>query len=165
MVTTITDVLNTWNDIGVFSYMIPFLLIFAIIFAILEKTEILGKNRTIGTIVAASIGLLSLQFDFVSEFFAVIFPRFGIGISIFIVALIFLGFFSTGENGKPGTPVAIIGWVVAVGVIIWSLSAWDNWSSQLGFGGWFAENIWSVIVLGILVAIIVFVAKSGKKDE
>ena len=91
--TTITDILNIWNDIGVFSYVIPFLLIFAVISAILDKSKILGDNRMIESIVAASIGLLSLQFDFVSEFFAVIFPRFGIGISVFIVLLIMIGFF------------------------------------------------------------------------
>ena len=89
MVTTVTDVLNIWNDLGVFSYIIPFLLIFAVIFAILDKTHILGAdNRAIQAIVAVSIGLLSLQFDFVSEFFAIIFPRFGMGIAIFIVLVL-----------------------------------------------------------------------------
>ena len=161
MVTTVTDVLNIWNDLGVFSYVIPFLLIFAIIFAILDKTGILGDNKTIESIVAASIGLLSLQFDFVSAFFAVIFPRFGIGISIFIVMLIMLGFFYPDDlnRGK----VAWIGWVVGIGVVLWSLSAWDQWSGSSGFGGWFVENIWSVIVLAILVTIIIVAAKSGKK--
>ena len=42
MVVSITDVLNTWADLGVFSYVIPFLLIFAVVYAILEKTKILG---------------------------------------------------------------------------------------------------------------------------
>jgi len=164
MVTTVTDVLNIWNDLGVFSYVIPFLLIFAVIFAILDKTGLLGENKTIESIVAASIGLLSLQFDFVSEFFAVIFPRFGIGISIFIVLLIMLGFFYNGEDLKKGK-VAWIGWTVGIGVVIWSLSAWDEWSGSSGFGGFFVENIWSIIVLSVLVAIIIITAKSGKKKE
>ena len=93
MAMTITDVLNSWNDIGVFSYVIPFLLIFAVVYAILQKSGVLGDNKTIDAIVAAAIGLLSLQLDFVATFFAVIFPRFGIGIAIFLVALIFIGFF------------------------------------------------------------------------
>ena len=166
MATTVTDVLNIWNDLGVFSYVIPFLLIFAIIFAVLDKSKILGENKTIGSIVAASIGLLSLQFDFVSEFFAVIFPRFGIGISIFIVGLIMLGFFYPADkDGKFSGKVAWIGWTVAIGVILWSLSAWDEWSGQSGFGGFFVENIWSIIVLSVLVTIIIVTAKSGKKSS
>ena len=73
MVTTVTEVLNIWNDIGVFSYVIPFLLIFAVVFAIMDKTKMFssqGKdNRGIIALIAVSISLLSLQFDFVSEFF------------------------------------------------------------------------------------------------
>ena len=115
MVTTITDVLNIWNDLGVFSYMIPFLLLFAVVFAILEKSKILGGNKPIMSIVAASIGLLALQFDFVSEFFAVIFPRFGVGISIFLVLLIMIGFFF--PKGNPFGEGQWIGWVIGIGVV------------------------------------------------
>ena len=163
MVTTITDVLNIWNDVGVFSYVIPFLLIFAVVFAILDKTKMLsgsdGENRGIIAIIAVAIGLLSLQFDFVSEFFAVIFPRFGVGLALFLVIIIFLGFFypTTGDR-----KVAWVGWVVGIGIFIWSLSSWDEWSSQLGFGGWFVENVWALIVLGILVAIIVAFVKGSE---
>ncbi|MDH3353296.1 MAG: hypothetical protein OEL87_02510 [Nanoarchaeota archaeon] len=167
MVTTITEVLNIWNNMGVFSYMIPFLLIFAVVFAILDKTKMLSSadndNRMIIAIISASIGLLSLQFDFVSTFFAVIFPRFGIGLALFLVILIFVGFFHPeGSEGKWSIKIAWVGWVVGVGVFIWSLSAWDEWSSQMGFGGWFVENIWAILVLGILIGLILAVARSGK---
>ena len=157
MVTTVTDVLNIWNDMGVFSYVIPFLLIFAIIFAILDKTKILGDNRPIESIVATSIGLLSLQFDFVSEFFAIIFPRFGMGIAIFIVLIIMVGFFFPADSdiGK----MKWIGYTVGIGVVLWAITSWDQWYSYNGFGGWFAENIWSIIVLAILVTVVVVVTK------
>jgi len=162
MVMTITSVLNIWNEMGVFSYVIPFLLIFAVIFAMLDKGKILGDNKPIEAIVASAIGLLALQFDFVSEFFAIIFPRFGIGISVFIVFLIMLGFFYPATDGKFPGKVAWIGWTVGIGVVIWSLSAWDQWSSYSGFGGWFVEYIWSLIVLAVLIVIIILTAKSGK---
>jgi len=169
MVTSITEVLNIWNEIGVFSYVIPFLLIFAVVFAILDKTGMLsGKdsdNKTIIAIIAVAIGLLSLQFDFVSEFFAIIFPRFGVGLALFLVVLIFLGFFSPeGANGKFGWSVKWIGWVVGIGVFIWALSSWDQWSSYAGFGGWFVENVWALIILGGVIAVIFAVrgTSSGK---
>jgi len=167
MVTTITEVLNIWNNMGVFSYLIPFLLIFAVVFAIMDKTKMLsgkdGENKWIIAIIAVSIALLSLQFDFVSEFFAVIFPRFGVGLSLFLVVLIFLGFFYP-ENNKDGWSgkVAWIGWVVGIGVFLWALSSWDQWNSYGGFGGWFADNVWALIILGILIAIIIITVRSGK---
>jgi len=157
MVTTITEVLNIWNEMGVFSYVIPFLLIFAVVFAILKKTKILGdENDGILAIVSVALGLLSLQFDFVSEFYAVVFPRFGIGLSLFLVALIFVGFFSKNASEKENTGLRVIGSIVAVGIVIWSLSAWGQWNDFGGFGGWFSENIWAILILGVVVGIIAY---------
>jgi hypothetical protein len=166
MVMTITEVLNIWNEMGVFSYVIPFLLIFAVIYAILEKTEILGENKAIGAIVSVAVGLLALQFDFVSEFFAIIFPRFGVGLALFLTILIFLGFFTPeDEHGKLGWSVKWVGWVVGIGIFIWALSSWDQWSGQVGFGGWFVQNVWALIILGVVIGVIIAIAKSGKNKE
>jgi len=163
MATTITSVLNIWNEMGIFSYVIPFLLIFAVVFAILDKTKILGDgNRSILAIISASVSLLALQFGFVSEFFALIFPRFGVGLSIFLVLLIFVGFFfPTTQDGTKGKWIGI---VVGAGVVIWALSSWQEWTNYSGFGGWFGENIWALVVLGIIIAIIAIVAKKGKDN-
>lgn len=159
---TFTDLLNYLNMMGVFSYVIPFLLIFAVVFAILEKSGILGKdNKAIWAIVATSIGLLALQFDYVPRFFAVIFPRFGIGLSIFLVLLIMLGFFYSKDLSKGR--VAWIGWVVGIGVAIWALSSYDEWFGD--FGGWFSDYIYAIIILAALVAIIIVTAKGGKKKK
>jgi len=170
--TNITEVLNIWNDIGVFSYVIPFLLIFSIIFAILQKSHILSDeknpNKAILAIISVSAGLLSLQFDFVSEFFAVIFPRFGIGISILLVAVIFIGFLNQGIEGKNDTSkkaMAAIGWLVGVSIVFWSLSEWDNFSSVGGFGIYFSDNFWSLVVLGVIIAAIAFAIKSPSSSS
>lgn len=162
MVTTITDVLNIWNEMGVFSYVIPFLLIFAVVFAILKKTKILGEdNDGVLAIISVSIGLLALLNDHVSRFYEIVFPRFGIGLSLFLVILIFLGFFYPGDsNGK----VAWVGWVVGIGVFIWSLNSWDEWTNYAGFGGWFSENFWALIVLGIIIAMISITMKPKNND-
>lgn len=170
MVTTITEVLNLWNNIGVFSYAIPFLLIFAVVFAILDKSKMLSsrnnENKGIIAIIAVSVALLSLQFDFVSEFFSVIFPRFGIGVSLFLVVLIFLGFFYPANgDGKFGKEVTWIGWLVGIGVFIWALSSWDEWNSYSAFGGWFVENVWALIILGIIVAVVLVTMKSKDSDS
>ncbi|MCH7850496.1 MAG: hypothetical protein IH845_02525 [Nanoarchaeota archaeon] len=168
--TTITDVLNIWNDIGVFSYVIPFLLIFAIVFAILQKSKLLSDkdhdNKAILAIISVSVSLLSLQFDIVSEFFAIIFPRFGMGIAILLVALIFVAFLHQGigeDNETSKRTMAAIGWLVGVSIVIWSLSEWNNWSSRGGFGFWFSQYFWSLVVLGAIIAAIAFAVKGESK--
>ena len=50
--TTITDVLNQWAEIGVFAYVLPFLMIFAVIYGILSKTQILGGRKGVDATIA-----------------------------------------------------------------------------------------------------------------
>jgi hypothetical protein len=53
-----------------------------------------------------------------------VFPRFGVGLSLFLVILIFLGFFYPQQEGKDwSSKVAWIGWVVGIGVFIWALAS------------------------------------------
>jgi len=84
--TTITDILNAWVEFGVFAYVLPFLLIFAVIFGILTKSHILGTNKGVMATVSAAVGLLALYNDYVTHFFESIFPYAGIGLSILLVA-------------------------------------------------------------------------------
>jgi hypothetical protein len=126
---SITDLLNQANDIGVFSYVLPFLIIFSVVFAILQKSNILGSNvKGINAVVAFAIGMMALLNDFVSTFFATIFPRMGVFLAILLVALIFMGFFvdSSSWAGKWW-----IGFVVGLVVVFWS---WENWASYNSYG-------------------------------
>jgi hypothetical protein len=78
------------------------------VFGILNKSEVLGKNRGVQATIALTVGLLALQFDYVSNFFATIFPYAGIGIAVILVLLILTGVFvSEGENGQD-----IFGWLL-----------------------------------------------------
>jgi hypothetical protein len=165
MVMTVTDVLNYWNQIGVFSYVIPFLLIFAVVFAILQKSNILNNNRAIDTIVAASCGLLALQFDMVGIFFSNIFPKMGVGLAVVLVILLFLGFvgIQTGTNGQTNW-TKWIGIVAAVLVVFWALSEFA-WFGGGYYGGnfmwWLGDYFWSLVVLAAVIGAIYWVSKSN----
>ncbi len=162
---SITDLLNQANDIGVFSYVLPFLIIFAVVFAILQKSKILGeaeKVKGINAIVAIAIGLMALLNDFVSTFFATIFPRMGVFLAILLVALIFMGFFvdSSKWAGKWW-----IGLVVGLVVVFW---AWENWASYNSYGifdSYFFQNteIWGTIfwIVALGAGIWAIVRKGG----
>ncbi len=167
---TITDVLNMWDQMGVFAYLIPFLLIFAVTFAILEKSRILHSkdgndklvaNRPLLAIIAAAVGLLALQLDYVSNFFTVIFPRFGIGLAMFLVFLIFIGFFWNGRDDHGGG-LKFIAWLVAIGVVVWAFSNWSYWGLGGGafeLGWWLNEYFWSIIILAGVVGLIYMAAR------
>ena len=88
MAFTIADILNQWQTAGVFDYILPFLLIFSVVFGILASTNILGKQKGVNVIVSLVVGLLALRLGFVQLFFAQIFPRLGVGIGVILALLI-----------------------------------------------------------------------------
>jgi hypothetical protein len=158
--TTITEVLNKWNEMGVFSYVLPFLLLFAVVFAILTKTKLFGEeNRAAAAIVSLAVGLLALQFDFVATFFAVIFPRFGVGIAVMLVLLIGFALWNGNDDKNMLAKHSWIGYIVGIGVVIWSLTAWGGWGGDFVIGGFLEENFWALITLVLIVWGIYMIAK------
>ncbi len=167
---TITEMLNRLNEIGFFSYVLPFLLIFAVVFGLLQKIKIFGdenKAKGINVIVALSIAGISLLFDVVPRFFSIIFPKFGIGLAVFLVLLIVLGFFYMDKNEKPDNKLKPIGWIVVLGVVIWALSEWDEIGGfsygSINLGSWLNEYLPFIIVIGLIIWAISAVIKSGNE--
>ncbi len=156
----ITEVLNAWSQAGVFSYLLPFLLIFAVVFGILAKSGIFGDNKGVNGVVAFAIAALSLQFDLVSNFFASIFPRFGVGIGVFLVILVLVGLFV--DFNKDGGNVALtaIGAIIAGLVVLWSLANWTFFGNY-EFGFWLTEYFWTAVIVVVVVGGIVWIVKGS----
>jgi len=62
---SIQSILQQWEQIGVFAYLLPFLMIFALIFVILNSIKIFKDNRGVNAVIAIAVGLMALQFQFV----------------------------------------------------------------------------------------------------
>src|SRR3989344_436567 len=91
---SLQDIFYQWEYMGVFDYILPFLLVFAVVFGILSSTKFLGKNNAVYVIIAIVIGLLALRWQFFfSTFLAEIFPRLGIGLAVILTLLILVGMF------------------------------------------------------------------------
>lgn len=168
MARTIADILTELDNFGVFSYLFPFLIIFAITFAILQKTKLFGDSKEdgnknvsgINAIIALSVGFLSLLNDFVRTFFTTIFPRFGVALAIFLVLLILIGFFYKPDAKGKSSSLSWIGWVLGIGVVLW---AWSEWGYIFG-GGFEIHNFldnyfWGLIFLIGIGALIYWIVK------
>ncbi len=146
------EYLSQLEQYGFFSYVLPFLLIFALVFGILSVTKIFQENKAVNGIIALVIGLMSLQFDMVPRFFAELFPRFGIGLAVILIVLILLGLFMPKQNWMAyvlfgvATLVLIIVLVKTAGSIGWYGGYWwsDNWQLVAG-------AIFILVVIGIIV--------------
>lgn len=158
---TITEVLNQWADAGVFAYLLPFLFIFAVVFGILNKTKVLGESKGVQATIALALGLLALQFDYVSNFFSIFMPYTGIGIAVLLVAIILMGLVVEDEEGHWIKKVFFgIGALIFLVVVIVSISD----SSLIG-GYRFAESWPAITAAIVLLLLIAFVVWGGGKNK
>lgn len=161
MVLSLAQVIADWESFGVFDYVLPFLIIFAVVFGILTATNVFSGNKGVNLTVALAVALISLRFDYVPLFFSEIFPRFGIGLAVLIVLMIMSALFIPTEwtKGWAGTMWGISA-IIAITVIVKSFN-FLGWS--LSAGGWW-DQYGSVTIIGvILVVLIIYLAvdKSG----
>ncbi|MBT3405495.1 hypothetical protein HN832_00670 [archaeon] len=136
------------EQFGFFSYVLPFLILFSLVFGVLDRTKIFN-NKGINGIIALSIGLMALQFDLVPRFFAELFPRFGIGLSIILVILILASLFVDPDN----KPVMVVFLGIAV-VILVVILAQTGLVFGSGIAFWLRDNVGLVVFLVVLVIII-----------
>jgi hypothetical protein len=158
---SVGNLLAYWEQAGVFSYVLPFLLIFAVVFGILMKIKILGDNKALNAVIALVIGLLSLQFELVPIFFSEIFPRVGVALSILLVLIVLLGLFFDPDNKYINYSLLGVGVIIFLTVLI-KTSGYLGWYS----GYWWYAN-WQGI-LGIIAVIVVFaiiVNSTGPKKD
>ncbi|MBS3073020.1 hypothetical protein J4477_04260 [Candidatus Pacearchaeota archaeon] len=157
-------------DMDIFFYVLPFLLIFALVFGILEKANILGPgagkggnrgdNRNINAVIALAVGLLAIQFDQVPVFFSVIFPKLGIALSILLAALILVGLFvDLNRNGGPALVFFGLGAVAFVIIVLYSFQDYVWWQ-----GGWWQDNFSALVAAGVVIAFVFLVVSSGHHD-
>ena len=157
----IGEMFAQWEQFGFFSYLLPFLLLFALIFGILNQIKLFQDNKSINAIIALSVGLMALQFDFVPVFFSEIFPRLGVGLAILLVLLILGGMFVDPSKGGIMYTLLGIGVVIAIIVLVNTAGA-IGWYS----GYWWYQN-WQFVagVVFILVVISIIVGASSSKSS
>ena len=160
---SIGNTLLVWEQAGFFSYILPFLLIFAIVFGILMRTKIFEQNKGLNAVIAICIGLLALQFDFVPYFFAEIFPRLGIGLSVILTMLILIGMFLPAENNKYAN------WLLLITAVIVFIVVLAKSFGQFWWGGsilnWFTYHPNVIVVAIVIIAIVAVVASSTPRVQ
>jgi hypothetical protein len=153
--------LAQWEQLGVFSYVLPFLLIFALIFGVLSRVQIFKDNKAVNSVIALSVSLMSLQFGFVPIFFSQIFPRLGVGLSVILIGLILIGLF-TDTNRTP--------FFFGLGIIVFIIVVWNSFDfGTMPFGFWLSQNwgsaLLAIVVIVFLIAIISPIKPDWKHDN
>ncbi|MBS3168199.1 hypothetical protein J4216_03685 [Candidatus Woesearchaeota archaeon] len=154
-------------DIGVFDVLLPFLLIFSIVFAILEKTQIFGQGKTnINVIVSTVVGLLIVVQTELVELLNLFLPRVAMIMVVVLMGLLLIAMLAGKEfSGLKGNVlgVAVIFIIIA---IIYALTASPSPFGGLGLTSQDKEAIIAIgVPLVILLIVIGVVTKNPDKPK
>ena len=153
MAIDISLVFNQWQAAGIFDLVLPFILIFSIVFGILTATKIMGQNKGIHVMIAFVIGLMAIRTGLVQKFFVDIFPQLGVGLAVLITLVILVGLFIEDEY------VRYWSWgFSAIGFIIWIIIISDvfsgvSWYSAYGLEDYAGLVVGAVLAIGLIIAI------------
>ncbi len=159
---SIYDLYAQWESSGVFDFLLPALLIFAVIFGILTATGVLGANRGVNFVIAAASALMAMRLQIVSNFFALIFPGLGIGIAVLVVVLVLSGLFMTDANWRSWMPTFFWGGIVIGLIIVVSVLNEFAWFGSI----WWQQNWVSIIWIAVLLAVLapMFIKPKGDQE-
>jgi hypothetical protein len=158
---TFGNLLFRLEQLGFFSYLLPFLIIFALVFGILTKIKIFEDNKPVNAIIALSVGLMALQFGFVSNYFAELFPRLGVGLSIILAIMIAAGLFMDPDNKAINYGLLGISVIIIIVILSQTADASYWWYSGL----WWSNNLGSVLAIGIFLAALAIVVGGITKPK
>lgn len=117
-----TDFLSTLDSIGFYEVALPFLLVFTIFFAILQKISLFGKeSKNINIVVALAIAFFVIRVPQVVNTINTFLPNVSLVVIVIIMVLLILGILGFTEASWGGLPffVAIL---AAIAGVVWSLS-------------------------------------------
>jgi hypothetical protein len=146
---------------GFTSVLLPFLLIFTIVFAIFQKVKILGEKKSYNVVIALVVSLTTVIPHVTGSYHmnydpVVIINRFLPQVSLLIIAIVMLlllvGIWGAESDWAAGNIVT--SWIVILSVvaIVWTFGAAANW-----WQGWYwLENIFGTDTIAILIMILVF---------
>ncbi len=139
-------------------FVYPFLLMFFIVFAILEKTKVLGDKKQINALVAFVIGLIFVSALYPKMVVENMILFLTIGLIIVFVVLMLWGFIA-GEDGLKFDKIPDpLKWVL-LGIVIVAVVLGALWASGVGFGifdnifGPNTSNFWTNVLFIVIIAV------------
>ena len=162
----IGELLAKWQAMGFFSYLLPFMLIFALVFGIMTRTKIFKENKAVNAIIALAVAFMALQFDFVPTFFAQIFPRLGVGLVIILGVLITVGLFVDPDSKVINYILLGVG-VLVIGLIVIQSASGVGWQSAEFWAEYFPAIVLGIVILLVIFAVVASSTKGnpGKPSE
>lgn len=148
---------------------LPFLLVFVLVFAVLQRSKIFGDDKKqINALIALVIGLIVISFSYYTNIIVKLVPILAVGLVIILVFLLLWGFVFVGKEFElPSWLRGGFGVLAFLAVLISVLiitGAWtyfkDYWAGSELF-----TNIVFLVIVGIAIAVVLGFSGKGKGEE
>lgn len=157
---------------GVMDFLIPFILVFTIVFAVMQKTQILGDKKNFNVIIAFVLALLfvaphvmgsyPLGYDPVQIMNETL-PSISLVAVAAIMLLLLMGIFGTGFADAAKPIIAII----AIGFVVYIFGASLNvWRGPYDVFYWWTAEVTELLIIILVFGLIVwFITKEPSQGE
>lgn len=163
-VRTVPDFLVQLEKLGLVDAVLPFILIFAIVFTVTTRTKVLGEQRNVHMLVALVISLLVIVPHVLGTYppgadvvniINTALPNVSLLIVIIVAVLILLGIFA--PAGSQGVPLGGLFSFISVGAIIYIFGLAAGWWETVGFLSLLANpDVQAVAVIILVFAVVIF---------
>jgi hypothetical protein len=139
---------------------LPFLLVFVVVFAILQKSKILGEGKAqIDALTALVIGLLLIGLSGPREIIVNLIPWVAVGVAVILVFMILYGFVAgdlSGDKMPKSLKITfgILAGVFTLGVVLYVTGLGSYLSGLFGDSGgseWWTNAVIVLLVIGAMV--------------
>ena len=150
---------------------LPLILVFTLIFAILEKTRLFGDDkRQVNAMISFVIALILIATPYSRYLVVSLMPFLAVMATIFFIFMLLYGFISGGEKdilSDTWKKILIITMTVALVIFLLVISGWwDSIYGYLVYGRFGGEILVNGVLILILIAAVVAVLYGGKgKDK
>ncbi|MCX8158944.1 MAG: hypothetical protein N3D20_01485 [Candidatus Pacearchaeota archaeon] len=150
--------------------LLPFVLVFALVFAVLEKSEVFGKDKKqTNAIIALAIGLMVVAVGYATDLINNLMPVLAVGLVVLLVFMLLWGMvFKAGAFDMPVSvknAVGVIAAIVVVAALIYFTNSWgyikDFFAGALE--GWMS-NIILIIIVIVAIVVVLYPFGEGKKS-
>ena len=155
---TFDELFNTLGEAGFFTYLLPFVVMFAISFALLERVKIFGSSaRKINGIVAIAMVFLFLHNTYLLDLFHRLVPNVSFILLAVLLGLLILGIFA-GEHTQWSGVLLFLAFLFSLASII-TAAVYPNLGE--GYANWYSflndldsgtkATIFGVIIIALIL--------------
>jgi len=150
------------QELGFYDYFLPFILIFAIVYALLEKSGVLSEKRNINAVISFAIGMILIVQQPIVEIINTFLQKASLIMVIIFVALLVIFLISGSTNVKDGVGKGVLIFIIVI-ALIWALS--PNLGIDFPFWSFLSDRTKNLILMLLLFFIFPMVIASKKEKE